>query len=86
MISKTKFYEQYSHQLVKVNNDDTESGEFMLFHPEERFIAADYIDAGYDIASVYETENGEDVLEIDNDISNHPYKIGYLVIKKQYKA
>lgn len=86
MISKTEFFEQHSHRFVKVNSDDTETGDFIILHPEERYIAAHYIDIGYDVASIYEVENGEDVIAIDNDISNHPYKIGYLVLSKQYKA
>lgn len=81
-MTKEEFYKQYGHLLVEVvEGEDVEYGNHMLLHPEESFLAQAYRDElGWQIASVYETENGDDV-EIDNDISNHPYKIGYLVFR-----
>lgn len=80
-MNKEEFYAQYGHRLVEVAEDDPEYGNHMLVHPEECWFANDYIHLGYEVASVYETNTG-DVVELDNDISDHPYKIGYLVLKK----
>ena len=84
MIPKSKFFELYGNRLVEVFFDSAETGDFMLLHPEERFDAADYIAAGHVVASVYETfQDDEDMIEMDSDISEHPYKIGYLVLTKE---
>ena len=82
MIPKTKFFEENGTRLVRVSDDNAEGGDFMLFHPEEKWAAAEYIKRGYAVASVFETDS-EDAIAIDNDISEHPYKIGYLVLEKQ---
>lgn len=84
MITKTKFFETYGHRLVKVALDDTETGDYMLMHPEEKWKASDYIQNGYQVASVYETNEDPDYLVVlDNDVSEHPYKVGYIVITKE---
>lgn len=80
-MKKSNFFQKYGHSLVTVNNDDTETGDFMLFSPEERYIVAEYLNEGYSIASVFEMEDGEDNVELDNDISHSPYKIGFLIMK-----
>jgi hypothetical protein len=80
-MEKTKFFQRYGDRLVKVNNDDTETGDFMLFCPEESYTAKDYLDKGYSVASVFEVENAEDNIELDNDTSPSPYKIGFIIIK-----
>lgn len=83
MITKTKFFELHGHRLVDVFFDSAETGDYMLLHPEERFEAANYIADGYEVASVYETpDEDEDMIEINDDISEHPYKIGYLILNK----
>ena len=82
MISKSKFFKLNGHRLVKVFDDNTDSGDFMLLHPEDKWKAADFITNGFEIASVYETTDNEDMVEINNDISEHPYKIGYLILTK----
>ena len=82
MIAKSKFFKLNGNRLVKVFDDNTDSGDFMLLHPEDRWKAADYIADGFEVASVYETLENEDMVEINNDISEHPYKIGYLVLNK----
>jgi hypothetical protein len=83
MITKTKFFRDHGHRLVKIAEDSADSGDIMLFHPEEKWTAADYILEGYEIASVYEMpDEDEDVVEINNDVSEHPYKFGYLVLRQ----
>ena len=81
MVNKTKFFEENGVRLLRISDDPAGGGDFMLFHPEEKWIAAEYIKRGHDVASVFETES-EDMVSVDNDISEHPYKIGYLVINK----
>jgi len=84
MISKTKFLKDYGHRLVRIAEDDSETGDYMLYHPEEKFEASDYIRDGYEVASVYEVpEEDDDFVEIDNDISEHPFKIGYFVLSNK---
>lgn len=84
MINKTKFFKEFGSRLVKIANDNSDGGDYMLFHPEEKWTAADYIRDGYEVASVYETpDEDDDLIEINNDISEHPYKIGYLVLSKE---
>ena len=85
MILKSKFFEENKNRLIKISHDDPEGGDYMLFHPEEKWTAEGYIREGYQVASVYESlfNNGDDFVEIDNDVSNHPYKIGYLVLEKE---
>ena len=83
MISKSKSFKLNGHRLIKVFDDNTDSGDFMLLHPEDRWKAADYIADGFEVASIYETpDDNEDMVEINNDISEHPYKIGYLILNK----
>ena len=82
MMYKSKFFELNSNRLVKVFDDNTDSGDFMLLHPEDKWKAADFITDGFEVASVYETSEDEDMVEVNNDISEHPYKIGYLVLNK----
>ena len=81
MTPKTEFFAKHGTRLVKIAHDDPEGGDFMLFHPEEKYTAHGYIQNGFEVASVYETNSG-DVVVIDNDISEHPFKIGYLVLEK----
>lgn len=81
--TKTKFFEKFGNRLVKVNpENDVETGEFQLFSSEEAYIASDYLKKGYDIASVFEILNGEDVVVIDNDCSPSHHKIGFFVINR----
>jgi hypothetical protein len=53
----------------------------MLYFPEEKYIAKKYLDRGYQVASVFEVEDDEDNVELDNDISESHHKIGLLVLK-----
>ena len=82
-MKKSDFFKKFGHLLLTVNNDDTETGDFMLFSPEEKYIVAEYLNKGYSIVSVFEVENDEDNVELDNDISHSPYKIGFLIMKNQ---
>ena len=81
--TKTEFFEEYGRKglIVKVNEDDVETGDYQLFCPEEQDIAKEWQDKGYKIASVFEIENGEDMVVLDNDLGTSHHKIGYLVIE-----
>jgi hypothetical protein len=81
-MNKTQFFQKYGHLLVKVNEDDASTGDYMLYFPEEKYIAKDYLDKGYSVASVFETEDDEDFVLLDNDISNSHHKIGLLILEK----
>jgi hypothetical protein len=81
-MNKTEFFKTYGHLLVKVNQDDPQTGDYMLYFPEEKHIAKDYLDNGYMVASVFEVENEEDNVLLDNDISNAHHKIGLLILEK----
>jgi hypothetical protein len=81
-MNKTKFFQKYGHLLVKVNEDAADTGDYMLYFPEEKHIAKDYLDNGYMVASVFEVENEEDNVLLDNDISNAHHKIGLLILEK----
>jgi hypothetical protein len=85
-MNKTEFFLNYGHLLVKVNSDDAQTGDFMLFFPEETNIAKKYLDNGYSVAYVFEVENNEDNVELDNDLGYSHHKIGLLVLQseKQY--
>jgi len=81
-MNKTEFFSQYGHRLMKVNEDDTETGDYQLFAPEESHIAQEYKNSGCMIASIYEREDGLEYVELDNDAGTSFHKIGYLVINK----
>lgn len=82
--TKTEFFEKYGSRglIVQVNEGDVETGDYQLFCPEEQHIAKEWQDKGYQVASVFETEDGEDIVILDNDISAGFHKIGYLIVEK----
>lgn len=75
-MKQTEFFEKHSHQLVSAS----ESNDFKLFAFEERDTALSYMNKGYQVASVFENENDEDEIIIDNDVSNSFHKIGFYVL------
>jgi|LakMenEpi03Aug12_release.lakeMendotaPanAssembly.Ray.scaffolds.fasta_scaffold1374314_3 hypothetical protein len=79
-MNKTDFFQKHGHQLVKVNNDDAETGDYQLFAPEESNRANEYMKAGYMIASIYEDTDGTERVALDNDAGTSFHKIGYLVL------
>ncbi|NBP67460.1 MAG: hypothetical protein EBR30_03715 [Cytophagia bacterium] len=79
-MTQTEFFKQHGHRLVRVHDDDTETGDFRLLFPEETEIAHTYQDLGYTIASVFEQENKEDFVVIDNDLGTAFHKIGMYVL------
>lgn len=80
--TKTEFFEKYGSQLIAVRYDDPETGDFLLWSPEEDEKAEEYFLMGYDIVTVYEPskEGEDDVVELDYNKGKNPFKIGYLVI------
>ena len=79
-MDKTEFFKRYGRQLVKVNKDDPETGDYQLFAPEESSRANGYLKAGYMIASIFEDADGSERVELDNDAGTSFHKIGYLVL------
>jgi hypothetical protein len=79
-MDKTEFFKRYGRQLVKVNKDDPETGDYQLFAPEESDRANGYLQAGYIIASIFEDADGSERVELDNDAGTSFHKIGYLVL------
>jgi hypothetical protein len=79
-MDKTEFFSQYKHRLVKVNEDDSETGDYQLFSPEESNVAFNYQKLGYIIASIYETKDDIEYVELDNDAGTSFNKIGYLIL------
>jgi hypothetical protein len=80
-LSKTDFFNLYGNLLVQVHEDDVETGDYQLFCPEESHIAKEYIDKGYNVASIFQSENEEDYVLIDDDPNNSLNKIGYLILE-----
>lgn len=80
--TKTDFFQKFNKFgiLVKVHDNDSETGDFELFCPEEQHIAKQWQDKGYLIASVFERED-EDVVIIDNDLGTSHHKIAYMVLE-----
>lgn len=80
--TKTEFFEKYDTKglIVQVNEDDVETGDYQLFCPEEQHIAKEWQDKGYNVASVFETEDGEDIVIFDNDLGSAFHKIGYIIV------
>jgi hypothetical protein len=82
-MTKTEFFEKNGHRLVKVWEDDVETGDFMLMAPEEDDIAKHYQEDGYEVCTVYEPsqEGEDDCVEQEFNLANNPFKIGYLILE-----
>lgn len=83
--TKTKFFEEFGHKLKAVRHDDPETGDFLLWSPEEDENAVEYNNWGYDIVTVYEpaSEGEDDVVELEFNRGKNPFKIGYFVLTKE---
>lgn len=83
-LTKTEFFEKYGRKgmIVKVLDDSPETGDYQLFCPEEQHIAKEWQDKGYQVASVFEMEDGEDIVILDNDLGESHHKIGYIIVEK----
>ena len=84
-LTKTDFFKQYGSLLVAVRYDDPETGDYLIWSPEEDELADEYHSKGYDIVTVYEpaAEGEDDIVELEFNKGNNPYKVGYLVIEKK---
>ena len=83
-MNKTEFFNNYGGALYQVAYDDSEYGDFLILHPEEISSAKELQERGYTIVSVFETEDGEDFIDLENpcDYGTQPYKIGYFAINE----
>jgi hypothetical protein len=84
-MTKTEFFEKNGHRLVKVWEDDVETGDFMLMAPEEDDMAKDYESKGYEVFTIYEpsSEGEDDIVENEFNLGNNPFKIGYLILETE---
>ena len=84
-MTKTEFFEKNGHRLVKVWEDDVETGDFMLMAPEEDDMAKNYESKGYEVFTIYEpsSEGEEDIVENEFNLGNNPFKIGYLILETE---
>jgi hypothetical protein len=84
-LNKTEFFEKYGHKLKPVRFDDPETGDYLIWSPEEDDKAEEYYLLGYDIVTVYEpaADGEDDIVELDYNKGSNPYKVGYLVLTNQ---
>ena len=84
-MTKTEFFQKNGHRLVKVWEDDVETGDFMLMAPEEDDLAKEYESKGYEVFTIYEpsSEGEEDIVENEFNLGNNPFKIGYLILETE---
>lgn len=84
-MTKTEFFQKNGHRLVKVWEDDVETGDFMLMAPEEDDMAKEYESKGYEVCTIYEPsqEGEDDVVENEFNLGNNPFKIGYLILETE---
>lgn len=84
-MTKTEFFKEYGHKLKSVRYDDPETGDYLIWSPEEEELADEYLSKGYDIVTVYEpaADGEDDIVELEFNKGNNPYKVGYLVIEKK---
>ena len=82
-MSIAEFLIYYGLQLVKVNTDDAETGDFRLLETEFDRVT-EYEKQGYTVFSIFEQyENkGEIVLQTYASPKN-PYLTGYFIVKKE---
>ena len=81
-MNKTEFFKKYGHQLLKVAEDNSEYGDFLIIHPEEIEKAKQLEEKGFIIVSVHETEYKGDFVDISQpcDFGNQPFKYGYFAL------
>jgi hypothetical protein len=81
-MKKTDFFKKHGSELFKVATDSSEYGDFLILHPEEIPLAKYLEERGYTIVSVYETEDGEDFVDMSEccDYGIQPFKYGYFAI------
>ena len=84
-MTKTEFFQKNGHRLVKVWEDDVETGDFMLMAPEEDDLAKEYESKGYEVFTIYEpsSEGEDDIVENEFNLGNNPFKIGYLILETE---
>lgn len=81
-MTKTEFFKQNGHLLLRVTEDSAEYGDFLILHPEEIAMAKDLEERGFTIVSVHETEDGEDFVDVSQpcDFGTQPFKYGYFAL------
>lgn len=75
-----EFFKQHGSQLVKLHEDDSETGNFRLFCPEECATASHYKENGYTVVSIFEDNDGSEFVIIDNDPGDAFHKVGLFIL------
>jgi hypothetical protein len=82
-MTKTEFFEIHGGGLVVAELDSTEYGDFLFLHPEEISKVQEFDTNEYQVVSVHETEDGEDIVDMGEvDYGNQPFKYGYFVFQR----
>jgi len=82
-MTKTEFFAKYGGGLVVAEEDSVEYGDFLFLHPEEIDRVKEFDTELYQVVSVHETEDEEDIVDMGEiDYGTQPYKYGYFVIEK----
>lgn len=82
-MTKTEFFEIHGSNLVIAEKDSAEYGDFLFLHPEEISRVQEFDTKEYQIVSVHETEDGEDLVDMSEvDYGSQPFKYGYFVIQR----
>lgn len=84
-MTKTEFYQLYGHLVEVINPDDAEYGDHMILAREEDHIAIKYEEQGHKVFTIYEEaeEGGDEFVEEGLDLATSPFKVGYLILKKE---
>ena len=82
-MTKTEFFAEYGGDLEIAQEDSAEYGDFLFLHPEEISRVQEFDTKEYQIVSVHETEDGEDLVDMSEvDYGSQPFKYGYFVIQR----
>ena len=76
-MTKTEFFEIHGGGLVVAELDSTADGDFLFLHPEEISKVQEFDTNEYQVVSVHETEDGEDIVMQNSQSSTVILKQSY---------
>jgi len=82
-ISKDLFFSKFGSSLVTFCKDDPETGDHLLYHPEEEHIARAYAEQGHQVVSIQFTDadHVDELVNLNDPFEEHPEKYGYFVLE-----